>query len=441
MNHIASRKIRTSSLLGTLLLTAVLAWPYLVNGEESCDSEKCHAKLLKGATEHPVASICDNCHESVSTPHPKRGEKTFKLSQDQPELCTGCHEVFGSKKSFHEPVKAGTCTVCHDPHASEQPKLLRKPMRELCGSCHKDHVEAKHLHGPVAAGACTACHNPHESDNKKLLLKAEEQELCVECHLDMPEVLKKKVVHPALENGCTACHNPHGGDYPKLLSAEGTELCGQCHPDVTDTAEKAPAPHAAVDLGCETCHSPHASDNPHLLLEPEKATCVNCHEGVITDAMKTFHGPINEGHCTACHNPHGGQYPKLLAKPFSDDLYVPYTGTEFPLCFSCHKRDMIAYPDTSFATNFRNGERNLHYLHVNNKQKGRGCVLCHNLHGSAGPRLVADSVPFGKWNLPLKFEATETGGSCAPGCHRPQSYDRKNPVKRGEAKEKSAAGD
>jgi hypothetical protein len=44
--------------------------------------------------------------------------------------------------------------------------------------------------------------------------------------------------------------------------------------------------------------------------------------------------------------------------------------------------------------------------------------------------LIADSVPFGKWSLPLKFVKTETGGSCAPGCHKPQSYDRKNPGKK-----------
>jgi hypothetical protein len=31
-------------------------------------------------------------------------------------------------------------------------------------------------------------------------------------------------------------------------------------------------------------------------------------------------------------------------------------------------------------------------------------------------------VPFGTWSLPVKFEQTENGGSCAPGCHAVQKY-------------------
>ena len=117
-------------------------------------------------------------------------------------------------------------------------------------------------------------------------------------------------------------------------------------------------------------------------------------------------------------------------KEFPTDAVRPvHRQAEFALCFTCHKRDLLQYPDTSFATDFRDGERNLHYLHVNNKQKGRSCVLCHDLHGGSKPKLIADSVPFGKWRLPLKFVKTETGGSCSPGCHKPQSYDRKSAAK------------
>ena len=149
--------------------------------------------------------------------------------------------------------------------------------------------------------------------------------------------------------------------------------------------------------------------------------------------MTTLHGPINEGKCTPCHDPHGGPNAKLLVAEFPPNPYAPYTDKEYALCFTCHKRDLVQYPDTSFATGFRDGERNLHYLHVNNKQKGRSCKLCHALHGSTSPKLIADSVPFGKWNLPLKFVKTDTGGSCSPGCHKTQSYDRKTPGKKPEA--------
>ncbi len=109
---------------------------------------------------------------------------------------------------------------------------------------------------------------------------------------------------------------------------------------------------------------------------------------------------------------------------------MPYTDTAYALCFTCHDRDLLRYPDTSFATGFRDGERNLHFLHVNNAQKGRSCALCHELHGGTNDVLIAESVTFGSWQLPLKFVKSDNGGSCAPGCHRPAVYDRKNPGKK-----------
>ena len=145
--------------------------------------------------------------------------------------------------------------------------------------------------------------------------------------------------------------------------------------------------------------------------------------------MTTLHGPINNSICTPCHDPHGSQYAKLLVKEFPAGEYTPYDDKEYVLCFSCHDRNLLKFPDTSFATGFRDGDRNLHYLHVNKKDKGRNCTFCHNMHGSSNPKLIADSVPFGKWSLPLKFVKTETGGSCSPGCHKQYNYDRKTPGK------------
>jgi len=188
-----------------------------------------------------------------------------------------------------------------------------------------------------------------------------------------------------------------------------------------------------MEGGCPSCHSPHASDNEKLLLEGQKEICLACHDDVLAKDMTVFHGPINDGKCTPCHDPHGSQHEKLLFGSFPPDAYVPYTGIEFELCFRCHNRDLVKHPDTSFATNFRDGDRNLHYLHVNDAKKGRSCRLCHDIHGGTGARLIAQSVPFGKWDLPLKFVKTETGGGCSPGCHKSAYYDRNSPGRRPEA--------
>jgi predicted CXXCH cytochrome family protein len=427
------KNLRVRLLLAPLLASGLfLAFGEAAAQENSCATAECHAKLLKPKNVHPATDACDSCHEAVATPHPQAGKKTFKLAQALPELCSTCHDPFGKKADVHPPVKDGDCTTCHDPHASDEAKLLTSPVKDLCETCHSDHVEFKVLHGPVSAGDCTACHNPHESDIKPLLVK-QAPDLCFDCHGDIQDVLKKKDVHPAIDAGCTTCHNPHGSAHPKLLSDEGQALCFQCHDTIAETVQKAAVPHAALTSanGCTSCHSPHASDNEKLLLNPQKQTCLSCHKNVVTKNMTQLHGPINDGKCTACHVPHGGQYRKLLMQDFPQDPYVPYTDTAFALCFSCHNRDLLQYPDTSFATNFRDGDRNLHYLHVN-RQKGRSCRMCHAIHGSAGPKLVAESVAFGKWNLPLKFVKTETGGGCSPGCHRPAAYDRKRPGKKPE---------
>jgi predicted CXXCH cytochrome family protein len=393
--------------------------------QESCATAPCHGKLTKGKVVHPVAESCDTCHQSVASPHPQKGKHTFKLAAPQAELCASCHEPF-KKANVHAPVKEGTCTTCHDPHSSSEPKLLSAPAKELCVTCHSDHVEFKVVHGPVSAGECTICHTPHESASKALLTK-EGAAICYDCHVDIQELMKKKNVHAAIEGGCTSCHNPHGSVNAKLLSENGAALCYSCHSAIGETVEKAKVIHAPLktEKGCASCHSPHAADQAKLLAQPEKETCVGCHKAILTTSMTFLHKPIAEGKCTPCHDPHGSPNPKLLVKSFPAEPYVPYTDKEFELCFGCHNRDLLRYPDTSFATGFRDGERNLHFLHVNNKQKGRSCKLCHSVHGADNPKLIAEKVLFGSWNLPLKFVKSENGGSCAPGCHRPQKYERK----------------
>ena len=416
-----------------LAVFAVLAGFAVVSSqgssEEGCVTDKCHASLLKGKDVHPVAQPCDTCHVAQVTPHPQKGNKTFKLTQEVPQLCDSCHPGMGTKKIVHPPVKDGMCTSCHDPHSSDEQKLLQQPLSSLCLNCHPDKTSFPFVHGPTATGDCIACHNPHESDNKSLLLK-EQPELCFTCHSDIAEELKKKDVHPAIMGGCTSCHNPHGSSYKRMLSAEGPQLCFQCHPNIGEKVEKAAVVHGPIktDKACASCHSPHASDGEKLLSKSGKDLCLSCHKDILKKNMTVFHGPIRDGKCTPCHDPHGSPYKKLLVNEFPSDFYVVYNDKEFALCFTCHNRDLLRYPDTSFATGFRDGDRNLHYLHVN-REKGRTCKACHVIHGGENPKLITDKVSFGKWELPLKYVKTDTGGSCSPGCHKPLSYDRKTPGK------------
>jgi len=400
---------------------------------EGCVTATCHKGMLKAKNIHSVAQPCDTCHQSLLAPHPQKNKKTFKLTEEVPGLCAQCHPLLGSLKHVHPPVKDGMCMTCHDPHESAEPKLLARPVRDLCASCHPDKMDFKYVHGPAATGDCTSCHVPHESNNRRLLAK-EGADLCFTCHVDMQGELKKKVVHPALAGGCTSCHNPHGSAIKKFFAAEGSGLCYQCHPQVEEKLKAAKSVHAPIstEQGCASCHAPHASDAEKLLSKTGKDLCLDCHKGFIKKDQTVLHGPIQEGKCTSCHDPHGTSYDMLLIRAYSPEFYVSYTDTEFQLCFACHNRDLLKYPTTNYATGFRDGTRNLHFIHVNRKDRGKSCKACHVVHGGANPKLMADKVPFGKWSLPLKFVKSSTGGSCAPGCHKKYPYDRKTPGKEAE---------
>jgi predicted CXXCH cytochrome family protein len=118
-----------------------------------------------------------------------------------------------SNRSVHPPYQLKKCNLCHDQNSIA--KLLM-PQPELCNLCHDDfNVFYAFVHGPAAAGYCTSCHNPHVSENKKLLLKTGQQ-LCLTCH-NSTQVFKQKVHQEAKTNDCTECHNPHGSNKKYFL--------------------------------------------------------------------------------------------------------------------------------------------------------------------------------------------------------------------------------
>jgi predicted CXXCH cytochrome family protein len=257
-------------------------------------------------------------------------------------------------------------------------------------------------------------------------VSADDSCVTAQCHATL---LSGKVVHPPSES-CDTCHesvatpHPQAGKTTFKLSQEPPDLCAVCH----DTIGTKSDVHPPVKVGmCASCHAPHASNEPKLLLQPAADLCATCHD----DKGKLAN--VHAGDCSTCHVPHDSDFAPLLSAEFPAGKYVPYTDKAYGLCFSCHDLEMLEKSQTGSATEFRDGERNLHYVHVHDAKHGRSCQLCHAVHGTRGPSLVADAVLFGKWKMPLKFVKTETGGSCAPGCHKPATYDRKTPGKQPEA--------
>ncbi len=416
-----------------------------------------HAGLADAAPE-----VCFKCHKDLATPpeggvvhaafgmgdcsicHLLGADNRFQLIDTGAGLCYMCHDAKNTQAKVHSPVASGDCILCHNPHQSPNPKMLMDyPVNKLCFNCH-DEAMAKHayVHVPVSEGECTSCHDPHQSPHDKQL-REEGNNLCLMCHADKEEDLKtKKHVHEAVEMvGCTGCHSPHASDTKYQLLSAPPDLCYTCHSDKEGPVK---TPHGAIEMkgSCVNCHDPHASDHEAQLKAAEnKDLCLKCHDrrrktksGYILN-MKAHleknpehHGPILMGDCASCHNPHGSDEWRMLKKPFPAEFYVPFKLERYGLCFECHDESLVLDENTT-ANGFRNGEMNLHFVHVSDPRKGRRCVVCHDAHAAQGPKHVRETAKFGSWDLPIRLELLEDGGRCAPGCHLPRAYNRSKPVK------------
>jgi predicted CXXCH cytochrome family protein len=414
---------------------------------DSCVTSRCHSSMGKAAVVHnPVKEgMCTTCHQVVQEPTKKTkhpGNLTITLAQKGPDLCSLCHEPKNKKKVVHAPIMGGDCTSCHNPHQSPNKGMLKEPMPKLCFQCHPDGMtKQKVMHPPVASGDCSGCHDNHQSDFPGRLAQPGNA-LCFTCHPDKEEGLKdkKKTVHPPVRDSCVQCHSPHGSANPAMLSAPVPELCAMCHPAETDRGKKAVTRHSPVTEGkkCMNCHDPHVADRSKLLLKRETELCFGCHDKELdtksgkirnmkafVEANKNGHGPMKKQSCAGCHDPHGSDYWRLLAKYYPPDFYTAYSDGKYALCFTCHGKAAFTEMVTTRATGFRDGEKNLHFLHVNKSIKGRSCRSCHEVHADTGlAHHVQDAVGFSYWSMPMNYTPSKNGGSCMPGCHGEKRYSR-----------------
>jgi predicted CXXCH cytochrome family protein len=297
-----------------------------------------------------------------------------------------------------------------------------------CSACHRDLIRGTVAHKPVAEGQCLRCHRQFSDDHPlgkgSMGFITPKEKLCVVCHTNL---LKKPMLHKPVALGqCTACHEAHSSENKSLLKDPAPALCFRCHPKEHFGGAHTHKPVADGD--CLLCHDPHQSEVKSLLRKPGSQLCFICHDPKIAMG-KSVHGPVAKGDCIGCHAVHGSPYRKILKADLPLDLYRPFTVNAFPLCFTCHNPELVSAVVTEKATNFRNGSRNLHSVHVNKAGKGRSCKLCHNPHAAAQDRLINPKSPgFGSWDIPIRFNLTPTGGGCSVGCHQTFRYDRVKPI-------------
>jgi len=263
-----------------------------------------------------------------------------------------------------------------------------------------------------------------------------QQSDCMECHSDLVE---HDVMHYPAEDACDNCHESTGASHPSgdsvgfRLMDNIPALCFYCHEETKVKTHT----HQAVEEGdCLGCHDAHGSSELSLLKFSEPELCLSCHDrDYRTDSTETMnirrlvqgkmiaHSAIEGGGCMSCHRAHGSDFRALLVERFPEADYIPAKTENFELCFLCHDSDLMEAEETEYSTGFRNGIKNLHWLHMNGN-KGRNCRMCHNIHGSPQSFLVEVGVGFGSWEMQMNFVPDEQGGSCLPGCHGKLSYQR-----------------
>ncbi len=313
--------------------------------------------------------------------------------------------------------------------------------KKTCVECHKRTVKKDILHGP--ASDCTSCHIPngkkHPLENIEGFTYLEEgAKLCFSCHEEEESsIINNKYVHkPVAKGECSECHEVHSSNNPKLIYAKSPDLCYFCHDKLEKSIDESAIVHSpATDIGgCIGCHSPHSSSRKKLLIANGRELCLSCHNKTITVGerkitnigkvlreSKFTHEALDKS-CNGCHDPHASNYKYLMTMFYPTGSYAKGTEENYEMCFGCHDSGLLLEERTEYATEFRDGDLNLHFLHVN-KEKGRTCNTCHSLHGSSREHLIPETVKFGKWNMPLVFKNFEDGGSCK-GCHEERRYTR-----------------
>ncbi len=325
-------------------------------------------------------------------------------------------------------------------YAAAKSVTIKIPLRPSKDMAPLPMSKATHVHAPFQSGKCGLCHLRNDDKNPGGLRHKTVEEECYECHEDTLAVMSARFKHYPSEISCNYCHNPHNSTEPGLLVAEMTSLCYQCHKGLQEVVSTAKVGHDAITQGrkCSNCHNPHASNIERMLIALPFDLCVNCHskDGMLTSDgkpmtnykqwlkdNKVWHAPVEAKDCSACHKTHGGDNFRLLVKAYPPNFYAPYDPKNYALCYACHNERVVSEEETTTLTGFRDGTKNLHYVHVH-RDRGRTCRACHEVHAAKQAKRVRDSVPYGPkgWQLQVNFMKTPTGGTCAKTCHETKTY-------------------
>lgn len=265
---------------------------------------------------------------------------------------------------------------------------------KICLKCHDDFAEVlkkRFVHTPVEERECSSCHNPHTSRHEKML-SAEVGEMCKDCHEDMFPKQPRSSHEVFVQGRCTSCHDPHAADNESNTIRAGSALCFECHSELGGRIVDNEFQHEPVTKSCLKCHDPHTSTKgPKLLKHDQPALCLECHKtekATFKQVHKNY--PVEKARCSLCHDPHGSNTRGILF----DNVHDPVSDRD---CEECHNKPTASSPFALKDSGFEICE-GCHYDTVSdalNKKRIHwplldeiGCVHCHTPHASSEDSLL-----------------------------------------------------
>jgi DmsE family decaheme c-type cytochrome len=217
--------------LGTISNPSKLLGQEIIEICTQCHSA--HAELDNyGFDAHSIQELsCADCHKV-------HGYSASLLLDDNAEFCFRCHgstRTHFAKNSNHPMLQQNiTCLDCHN-FTKRQYHDLAYGLNRTCQDCHPEQggpflyeheaVNAYSLEG----GGCTSCHDPHGSDNNRLL-RQPGNGLCRQCHFPVGHT----TAHGGIwaQYACQECHTDTHGSFISNLYLDPdlpAKFSGDCY--------------------------------------------------------------------------------------------------------------------------------------------------------------------------------------------------------------------
>lgn len=197
--------------------------PAAVQNEMCLQCHEGENRMAWHSSAHETGDVaCASCH----TIHAAHDPVLDKVNQT--DVCFTCHQPVRAEfsKPSNHPVRFGQlgCSDCHASHgAGTSTLLLRATLNDTCYSCHAEKRGPFLFEHAPASEDCALCHAPHGSIHPALLKKRPPQ-LCQQCHSQIghPSVGRTTAGLPdgspsgfLLAGSCTNCHTQvHGSNHP-----------------------------------------------------------------------------------------------------------------------------------------------------------------------------------------------------------------------------------